>query len=69
MLGTWVVSSVALYAVYVGWIKVGADVTLREKYSAQIGHIPLTRDEEIINQYAFFLEGIETIVRDEDIEQ
>ncbi len=69
MFGTWVVSSVVLYAVYVGRIQIGADVALRERYSAHAGHIPFTRDEEILNQYAFFLQGYESIVTDEHLKQ
>jgi hypothetical protein len=69
MFGTWVVSSVVLYAVYIGRIRVGADVALRERYSAHAGHIPFTRDEEIMNQYAFFLQGYESIIRDEHLKE
>ena len=66
--GTWMISSFILYAVYVGWIPIGASVVLRERYSGRGGQYPLTRDEAIMNQYAFFMQGIESIVRDEDIE-
>ena len=69
LFGTWVVSSVVLYAVYIGRIRVGADVALRERYSAHAGHIPFTRDEEIMNQYAFFLQGYESIIRDEHLKE
>ena len=69
MFGAWMISSFILYAVYVGWIQTGASVVLRERYSGRSGQYPLTRDEEIMNQYAFFLQGIESLVRDENIEQ
>jgi len=69
MFVTLVISSFISYAAYVGWIPIGASVVIRERYSGRSGQYPLSRDEEIMNQYAFFLQGIESIVRDEDIEQ
>ena len=66
---TYLASSVLIYAVYIGKIKTGASVALREKYSTQMGHSPMTRDEEIVNQLGAFLRGIESIVMDEDLEK
>lgn len=66
---TYLASSVLLYAVYTGKIKTGASVALREKYSTRLGHSPMTRDEEMLNQLGAFLKGIDSIVRDEDLEQ
>jgi hypothetical protein len=69
MAATYLTSSVLMYAVYTGKIKTGASVALREKYSNQMGHSPMTRDEEMLNQLGAFLKGIESIVRDEDLEK
>jgi hypothetical protein len=68
-IATYLVSSVLLYAVYTGRIKTGASVALREKYSTKMGHSPMTRDEEMLNQLGAFLKGLDSIVRDEDLEQ
>jgi len=69
MAATYLASSALIYAVYTGKIKTGASVALREKYSNQMGHSPMTRDEEMLNQLGAFLKGIESIVRDEDLEK
>ena len=69
MAATYLASSVLIYAVYTGKIKTGASVALREKYSTRLGHSPMTRDEEMLNQLGAFLKGIESIVRDEDLEK
>lgn len=70
MFGMWAISYFVLYAVYVGWIQTGASVVRREWYSMKIGHTPLTRDEEILSQYGYFLRStIGSIVRGKDIKQ
>ena len=69
MFVTLVISSFISYAAYVGWIPIGTSVVIRERYSGRSGQHPLTRDEEILNQFALFLQNIESVVRDEDIEQ
>jgi hypothetical protein len=69
MAATYMASTVLIYAVYIGKIKTGASVALHEKYATQMGHSPMTRDEEMLNQLGAFLKGIESIVRDEDLER
>ena len=69
MLGMWVFASFLVYGVYVGWIQTGASVVRRERYSMKTGHAPLTRDEEIMSQYAYFFHHtIESLVSDKDRE-
>ena len=69
MLVMWAFASYLVYGVYVGWIKTGAAVVMQERYSTHMSQNPLTRDEEILHQYALFFDNIDSIVRDEDIEQ
>ena len=69
MMGMWAFASYLVYGVYVGWIKTGAAVAMQERYSTHMSQTPLTRDEEILHQYALFFDNIESVVRDEDIEQ
>ena len=65
MLGMWAFASFLVYGVYVGWIKTGASVVARGRYSTKTGHSPLTRDEEIMNQYGYFMRStIESLVSD-----
>lgn len=65
MLGLWAFSSFLVYAVYVGWIKTGASVVARARYNLKTGHVPLTRDEEFMSQYAYFMRNtIESLVSD-----
>ena len=65
MLGMWAFASFLVYAVYVGWIKTGADVVARERHLMKTGHAPMTRDDEIMSQYAYFMRNtIESLVSD-----
>ena len=67
MLGMWAFASFLVYGVYVGWIKTGASVVARGRYSTKMGH--LTRDEAIMSQYGYFLRNtIESLVSDKDHE-
>ena len=67
MLGMWAFASFLVYGVYVGWIKTGASVVARERYLMKTGHAPLTRDDEILSQYTYFLRNtIESLVSDKD---
>jgi len=69
MLGLWAFASFLVYGVYVGWIKTGADVVARDRHLMKTGHAPMTRDDEILSQYTYFLRNtIESVVRDKDIE-
>jgi hypothetical protein len=69
MFGLWAFASFLVYGVYVGWIKTGASVVARERYLMKTGHAPLTRDEEIMSQYGYFLRNtIESLVSDLDTE-
>ncbi len=69
MFGMWTFASFLVYGVYVGWIKTGASVVAQERYSMKAGHAPLTRDEEIMSQYAYFFHHtIESLVSDKDRE-
>jgi len=69
MFGMWAFASFLVYGVYVGWIKTGASVVAQERYSMKAGHAPLTRDEEIMSQYAYFFHHtIESLVSDKDRE-
>jgi hypothetical protein len=69
MFGMWAFASFLVYGVYVGWIKTGADVVAQERYSMKAGHAPLTRDEEIMSQYGYFLRStIGSVVRKKDTE-
>jgi len=69
MLGMWAIASFLVYGVYVGWIKTGASVVAQERYSMKAGHAPLTRDEEIMSQYGYFLRStIGSVVRKKDTE-
>ena len=65
MLGMWAFASFLVYAVYVGGIKTGASVVARDRYLTKTGFSPVTRDEEIMNQYAYFMRNtIDTLVSD-----
>ena len=67
MLGLWAFASFLVYGVYVGWIKTGADVVARERYLMKTGHAPMTRDDEILSQYTYFLRNtIDSLVSDKD---
>jgi hypothetical protein len=69
MFGMWAFASFLVYGVYVGWIKTGASVVAQERYSMKAGHAPLTRDEEIMSQYGYFLRNtIGSVVRKKDTE-
>jgi hypothetical protein len=68
MLGMWAFASFLVYGVYVGWIKTGADVVARDRHLMKTGHAPMTRDDEILSQYTYFMRNtIESVVRDKDI--
>ncbi len=65
----WAIASFLVYGVYVGWIQTGASVVRRERYLMKTGHAPLTRDDEILSQYTYFLRNtIESLVSDKDHE-
>ena len=65
MLGLWAFSSFLVYGVYVGWIKTGASVVARDRYLTKTGFSPVTRDEEIMSQYGYFMRNtIESLVSD-----
>ena len=67
ILPMWAFASFLVYGVYVGWIKTGAGVVMSERYSTKMGHSPLTRDEEIMSQYGYFLRStIDSLVSDKD---
>ena len=69
MVGMWAVASFLVYGVYVGWIKTGADVVARDRHLMKTGHAPMTRDDEILSQYTYFLRNtIESLVSDKDRE-
>ncbi len=69
MFGMWAIASFLVYGVYVGWIQTGASVVRRERYLMKTGHAPLTRDDEILSQYTYFLRNtIESLVSDKDHE-
>ncbi|MBA7698223.1 hypothetical protein ES703_106899 [subsurface metagenome] len=66
-LGMWAIASFLVYGVYVGWIKTGADVVARDRHLMKTGHAPMTRDDEILSQYTYFLRNtIESLVSDKD---
>ena len=70
MFGAWMISSIMLYAIYVGWLQTGASLTYRERFAYyRMGQFPPTRDEGVKNHFAYFFDNIDSIVRDEDIEQ
>jgi len=65
MLGMWAFASFLVYAVYVGWIKTGAEVVARDRHLMKTGHAPVTRDDEIMSQYGYFMRNtIESLVSD-----
>ena len=65
MLGMWAFASFLVYGVYVGWIKTGADVVARDRHLMKTGYAPMTRDDEILSQYTYFLRNtIESLVSD-----
>ena len=69
MFGMWAFASFLVYGVYVGWIKTGADVVARDRHLMKTGHAPMTRDDEILSQYTYFLRNtIESLVSDKDHE-
>ena len=62
-LGVWAIASFLMYATYIGKIKTGASVVASERYLTKMG--PLTRDDEIMSQYAYFMRNtIDTLVSD-----
>ena len=70
MFGMWAIASFLVYGVYVGWIKTGADVVARDRHLMKTGHAPMTRDDEILSQYTYFLRNtIESLVSDKDSER
>jgi hypothetical protein len=70
MFGLWAFASFLVYGVYVGWIKTGASVVAQERYLMKTGHAPLTRDEEVLSQYGYFMRStIDSVVRAKDIEE
>ena len=63
----WAIASFLMYATYVGWIKTGASVVARDRYLTKAGFSPVTRDEEIMSQYTYFMRNtIQSLVRDKD---
>ena len=65
MLVMWAFASFLVYAVYVGWIKTGAEVVARDRHLMKTGHAPVTRDDEIMSQYGYFMRNtIESLVSD-----
>jgi len=69
MLGMWAFASSLVYGVYVGWIKTGADVVARDRHLMKTGFAPLSREDEILSQYAYFMRNtIASVVRNKDIE-
>lgn len=69
MFPLWAFASFLVYGVYVGWIKTGADVVARDRHLMKTGHAPMTRDDEILSQYAYFMRStIGSVVRKKDTE-
>ena len=69
MLGMWAFASFLVFGVYVGWIKTGADVVARDRHLMKTGHAPMTRDDEILSQYTYFMRNtIVSLVSDKDHE-
>ena len=64
-LGVWAIASFLMYGTYIGKIKTGASVVARDRYLTKAGFSPVTRDEEIMSQYTYFMRNtIDTLVSD-----
>ena len=61
----WAIASFLMYATCVRWIKTGARVVARDRYLTKAGSSPVTRDEEIMSQYQYFMRNtIKSLVSD-----